>query len=264
MSFSHRARLAVPALMIVLAASGLGEILRAAIGLEATALNHGMAIQSTELPTGLHGWDGLALLGGFREALADLIWIRMAGPWEKSDRPDTMRSIRLATQLNPMSLYFLFNGARIVAYDMAAWRIQDAEALGYVPQVEKLRIGRQQGHQALELLATADVRFPGNPSLEIEKAQIELHALQEPRSAAARLVIAASCPGAPPYCIRIAAELLRREGHTAEAHRLLKQRLQSLAIRVERGETDRLVEERTIILSRIATLERDMEAIVHD
>ncbi len=263
MSLCQNTRSVALAVVILLASACLGESVRDVMGFTRASRRGVVTTPRREALSDLSGWDGLAVLGGFRVALADLAWIRMVHAWEQSNRPATMRSIRVATRLNPASLYFWINGARIVAYDMAAWRIQEAEAAGHVPQAEKQRIARQQGHEALEILAKAEAFFPGRALLEIEKAQLELHALRNPGAAAARFSAAANCSDAPLYCIRIAAELVRKEGRLQEAQGLLKQGLQSLDERVQRGRVARVAEERAILMSRIDALQKELEAVTY-
>src|SRR5688500_3946230 len=68
----------------------------------------------------------LALLGGFRALVADALWIRMYVLWERRDLPGTQTLIQLVTAIDPRPVYFWKNGARIVANDLAAWRIDAA------------------------------------------------------------------------------------------------------------------------------------------
>ncbi len=258
MSRYPNVRTAVLALTVLWAGAGAGEYVRATIASEKRCGTNAVTVPPEETLTDLGGWEALAVLGGFRVALADLSWIRMTHAWEQSDRPATMRSLRLAMRLNPASLYFWINGARVIAYDMAAWRIQEIEGKGHAPRAAKERLIQQQGIEALEVLAKAGTFFPGRAVLEIEKAQIELHALRNPVAAAARFAVAANCADAPRYCVRIAAELMRKEGRPKEAHALLKQRLQRLAEQPQTGEAAQAAEEQTIVMSRIRLLEKEL------
>src|SRR5688572_11159098 len=65
----------------------------------------------------------LALLGGFRALVADVVWIRMYVLWERRDLPGTQSLIQLASAIDPRPVYFWVNGARILANDLAAWRV---------------------------------------------------------------------------------------------------------------------------------------------
>lgn len=200
------------------------------------------------------------LLGGFRVALADLAWIGMSHCWEECDPVGTIRGLRMATSLNPESIYFCLNAARIIAYDLAAWRIQASEAVGYVPEAERQRIAREQGLEAARFLKEAHARFPGRADPLIELGQVRLRCLQDQRGAAQAFAIAAHCPDAPDYAVRIAAELLRGEGRLAEARALLEKRLGSLTLSHLPSNEGRHSSEKTVLEMRLRSLKMDMEA----
>jgi len=168
--------------------------------------------------------------GGPRVALADLVWIAMSSRWEQSEAAATLRAVRLATVLNPRSLHFWANGARIIAFDIAAWRIREAEARGHVPGAEKRRIRVSQGLEALRFLDEAYAQFPESSLPWIEKAQIELHAMGDRQAAARSFAVAAVCDDAPDFCARLAAELRRIEGRASESRALLESRPGSIIV----------------------------------
>src|ERR1022692_4184056 len=68
----------------------------------------------------------VALLGGFRAAVADVLWLKASQLAEERDLPATEEMLRLVSAIDSRSLYFWINGARIMAYDMPAWRVSTA------------------------------------------------------------------------------------------------------------------------------------------
>lgn len=158
------------------------------------------------------------LLGGFRALAADFLWLKVNASWEDGDLPATQTIIRAVTAIDPRPLYFWINGARMIAYDMPNWRIDQAGGLDVVPPSVRERIDEEQARVALGLLDEALQAHPGNPVLAIEIANIHLRRLGDTATAAEFYRVAAESPGAPFYAARIHAELLRRLGRDHEAH----------------------------------------------
>jgi hypothetical protein len=193
----------------------------------------------------------LALLGGFRALVADVVWVRMYALWEQHDLPATQSLIQLVTAIDPRPVYFWINGARILAHDFSAWRLDMAggyEAAG--PSVEQ-RINREQGTVALGHLAAAMEFHPANPDLWIERANIELHRLRDPDAAAESYRRAWEQPKAPYYAARLHAELLRRQGRKAEALAWLVKLHPTLPPGDDGAARD-------VVLDRIRELEREL------
>lgn len=157
------------------------------------------------------------LLGGFRALAADFLWLKANSSWEEMDLPATQTTIRAVTAIDPRPLYFWVNGARMIAYDMPAWRIERAGGLDAVPASVQARIDEEQARVALAMLADAQQVHPGNPTLVIEVANIHLRRLGDMATAARLYREAAELPGAPFYAARIHAELLRNLGRRQEA-----------------------------------------------
>ena len=159
----------------------------------------------------------LALLGGFRALVADAAWIQMYARWEKRDLPGTETLVRFVTTIDPRPVYFWLNGARVVAYDFPAWRIQAAGGYDAVPEAVQRRISHEQARAALRHLATAMVFHPESTELWVERANIEMNRLGDLVAAAESYRRAWELPGAPFYVARLHAEVLRRAGRKAEA-----------------------------------------------
>lgn len=159
----------------------------------------------------------LALLGGFRALVADAAWVRMYVLWERHDLPGTQSLVELVTAIDPRPVYFWINGARILANDLAAWRLDAAGGYETAGANVENRINQEQGSLAIEYLAAAMRFHPANPDLWIERANIQLHRLRDLPAAAESYRRAWEQPKAPYYAARLHAELLRRLGRKAEA-----------------------------------------------
>ena len=159
----------------------------------------------------------LGLLGGFRAIVADFTWLRMFVIWEQRDLPATESLLRLATAVDPRPIYFWTNGARIVAFDMTAWRIEAGGGYDAVSAAQQERIGAEQARLALGLLDRGMAFHPSDPTLWTERAGIELNRLHDTAAAAASYRRAWELPGGPVYAARLHAELLKRLGRKAEA-----------------------------------------------
>lgn len=193
----------------------------------------------------------LALLGGFRALVADAVWIRMYALWERHDLPGTQSLIHLVTALDPRPIYFWINGARIIAHDLSAWRVESAggyQAVG--PTIEE-RVNREQGSLALQLLGSAMAYHPASPELWIERANIELNRMHDLAAAAESYRRAWEQPRAPYYAARLYAELLRRQGRNAEALEWLVKLYPTLPAGDEGAARD-------TVLGRIRDLEREL------
>ena len=154
----------------------------------------------------------LGVAGGFRPAVADLLWLRMSGAWEERNLPATESTLQLVAVIDPEPLYFWLNGARIVAYDLAAWRCADVGGHGAGPAGTRQRIIREQARRALALLDEAMKFHPASAALWVERANIELNQLRDLRAAAESYRRAWEQPQAPFFAARLHAELLRRMG----------------------------------------------------
>lgn len=192
----------------------------------------------------------VGVLGGFRTILADFTWIRLNTAWEQRQAPELAALIRLVTTLDPDSVYFWINSARMLAYDVPHWRIREAGGPLVVPAAEQRRIALEQAQQGFALLAQARMYHPDEPKLYLEVAQIYLNRLQDDAQAAEWFLRATQFPDAPYYAARIYAELLRRQGQERQAYDFLKQLHADLP--------DDPYAQKNIVLERIRELEASL------
>jgi tetratricopeptide (TPR) repeat protein len=170
----------------------------------------------------------VAVLGGYRALVADLLWLKAYLAWAAYDLPATQTLVRLVTIVDERPLYFWLNGARIIAYDMTQWRLEKAGRTVPLPAEVRRRIIEEQAEAALRLLADAQRHRPGSAVICVEMANIHLHGRADVTAAARWYRQASELPGAPYYAARIYAELLKRLGRHKEAYAWLRRLHQTL------------------------------------
>lgn len=193
----------------------------------------------------------LGVLGGFRAIAADFTWIRVFVIWTEHDLPATETLLRVVTALDSRPIYFWLNGARVVAYDMTAWRIAAAGGYDHVSEAQRERFGVEQARLALRRLDEAMTFHPESADLWIERASIEFNRLHDPLAAAESYRRAWATPHAPYYAARLHAEMLRRAGRKVDALAWLVQLHPQLPRADEATGAD-------LVLGRIRDLEREL------
>jgi hypothetical protein len=194
----------------------------------------------------------MAMLGGFRALVADLLWLKAYLAWSACDLPATETMIRVVTTVDERPLCFWLNGARIMAYDMTQWRLRAVGRGGAVPAALRQRIINEQAGMALRLLEDARGQHPQSAAVYVEMANIHLNSRADPAAAAFWYRQAATLPDAPYYAARIHAELLNRLGRPWEAYAWLRQLHPTLPPGEEAAEAP-------VVLGRIRDLERALE-----
>lgn len=234
----------------MLAAAGVGlDAIVHPVWRELRSRQPELRLESTAAATG-QGIT-LALLGGFRALVADAAWLQMYSHWEQRDPAATGTLLRLVTTVDPRPVYFWLNGARILAYDVSAWRIEAAGGYDAVPAEVQHRIVREQAQMGLAHLAAGRVFHPASVDLWVEQANIELNRLGDLAAAAASYRRAWELPRAPHYVARLHAEVLRRAGRKAEALDWLVRLHPGLPAGNPGAAAD-------VVLGRIRELERDL------
>lgn len=192
------------------------------------------------------------LLGGFRAAAADLMWLRASEAAADRDLPAVESLLQLVTVLDPRPQYFWLNGARILAYDLPVWRIAAAGGSDRVSVATQQRIMREQVERALRRLDAAMRFHPASAALWIERANLQLNQLRDMAGAAESYRRAWEQPNAPYFAARLHAELLRRLGRKAEALAWLVKLHPQLPPDDEAAGAD-------LVLSRIRDLEKELK-----
>ena len=165
----------------------------------------------------LFGW-----LGGFRALAADFLWLRLFAGWQDRDLPGSQTLIRAVVAVDPRPIYFWLNGARMLAYDLPAWRIAAEGGYEVVSPARRRVIETEHAQLALRHIEAARKVQRDQAALWVEQANIELNKLGDVAAAAASYRRAWESPGGPYYAARIYAELLRKQGKNAEAYAWLR------------------------------------------
>jgi len=194
----------------------------------------------------------VGMLGGFRSITADFLWIQTNAVWEDRERAKLEPMIRLVTSIDPRPEFFWINSARMIAYDVPHWRIDEEGGYREVPEWRQEQIDLEQAEQAFALIRRGLEFHPDSPQLYLEIGQIYLNRLDDPARAAPWFLRASQQPGAPYFAARIYAELLRRQGKNAQAYDFLK----GLYLRLP---DDDPYAHKGIILERV----RELEAVLN-
>lgn len=191
----------------------------------------------------------LAVLGGYRSAAANLVWLDMNASWERRDFDGTLTRIELASTIDPRPEIFWLNGARIIANDMPSWGTSDGGGENMNPSFDGTseEIVRRFGTRALGYLEKGRLHQPESSALVIEQAVICWRKLDDLERSAALFLEATTLPGAPYYASRIYAEILIKLGREQEALDFLVKHYQTLP-------EDDLMAMKPIVAERIATL----------
>lgn len=186
----------------------------------------------------------LAVLGGYRAVAADALWLRTNLAWEARDAVATEALIRATVAADDRAEYFRINGARIIAFDLPAWRIGSE-----LPAAVAAAIRREHAERAIAFLQAGNMRQGPRAAYWIEMGRIADQALHDRRRAADYYGRAAALADAPYFAGRLRAELLIAEGRLQEARDWLRHWLP----RLPRDDPAAQVER---VAARLAELER--------
>ena len=195
--------------------------------------------------------SSIAVLGGYRALAADLLWLETYLAWAAGDRAATQALIRLVTTVDERPVAFWLNGARMIAFDLAQWRLNEAARDGVVAAAAQRRIHEEQTEAAVELLLEARRFHPRDAAICIELANVELYGRADVAAAARWYRVAAELPQAPYCAARVHGELLERQGRSTEAYAWLRR----LHPTLPPGEPEAMA---GIVLARIRRLERTL------
>lgn len=190
----------------------------------------------------------LFALGGTGAALAaDACWLRANLAWEQGDETAVRRWIEATTAAAPDVAYFRVNAARMLAFDLPAWRIAGERT---APAAVQTKWRAEAAEEAIRWLALGPAE---DATLAIESGNIALYGLRDRARAAGFYRRAAELPGAPWHAGRIYAQLLRELGRDREALEWLREWLPRLP-------ADDPAAQRALVLERIAALELELRS----
>jgi hypothetical protein len=200
----------------------------------------------------LFGW-----MGGFRALAADFLWLKLYTVWEDRDLPGTQTLIKAVVAIDPRPIYFWLNGARMLAYDLPAWRIAAEGGYDKISPARRHMIEVEHAELALRQLAAARLVQGEQSALWLEQANIELNKLGDVAAAAVSYRRAWEQPNGPYYAARIYAEMLRKQGKNAEAYAWLKDLYAKLPAGDEAADAP-------LVLARIRELEKTLGVAAQD
>ncbi len=185
----------------------------------------------------------VAALGAAEGLAADAGWLRLNLAWENQDEAAVRGWITWVLAAEPATPYFRVNAARMLAFDLPAWRRQAQRDL---PAAVERAWRERAAEEALAVLAGRE-----DPVLLIEAANIVLYGRRDRGAAAVLYRRAAELPGAPWHAGRIYAQLLRELGRDREA-------LEWLRVWLPRLPADDPTAQRELVQQRIAELELEL------
>ena len=194
----------------------------------------------------------LAVLGGYRSAVANFVWLDMNGSWERREFDETLSRIVLATTIDPRPEIFWLNGSRVIANDMPFWGNEEERRHNPLMRGSTEEIQRRFALRAIELLEQARMFHPTNTVFIVEQAMICWRKLDDLEMAAELFREATSRDGAPYYCFRIYAELLLKLGRESEALSFLIAHYESLP-------DDDIQAMKPVVAARIDELRRSLD-----
>jgi hypothetical protein len=158
----------------------------------------------------------LAALGGFRAAVADLLWIQAHIDWTRTEWGRMLFIFNNVTALQPRNLMFWEMSAWHMGYNASAAAMQDASQ----PRIA-LRLKNQYQYFVIsrDLLERGIANNPDRYKLYEDLGNLLRDKFQDPCAAAVAYGSAAKFHDAPTYLIRFAAyELSYCPGHEREAY----------------------------------------------
>jgi hypothetical protein len=171
-------------------------------------------VSTDQSPGGEDVWSQSA--GAAAVWVADWSWVQAYAAWERRD-PGQMRDwLRVVRAAQPGNDYFLHNAARMLAFDVPAWR---CVAEPNAPEAVQSRWRSEAGREAIAWLAPERRE---RVATWIEAGNIALHAVRDPGLAADHYGRAARLPQAPWFVGRIHVRLLLASGRPADAVAFLR------------------------------------------
>ncbi len=158
--------------------------------------------------------DAAVLLGDFRGLAADLMWVKVYREWSQRDVQAMRGTLDLTVKLDPMTAVFWLNGARMLAYDVTAWRLNELET---EDGASFSRVKQEQLSEALGFLNRGRQSLPEAWELDVEAAIMRMNLTQDWAGALAILESLELREGVPYYIGRIRAEILLKLDRKAEA-----------------------------------------------
>jgi len=173
---------------------------------EQNQLRYGGIVVTRELRDQLSQGLTIGILAGFRNVVADFVWLEVTAAWEKYEWFKMEGLINAATSLEPRCVLFWDNGGWQLAWNVSIFVKNDV-----IHQPNELRRLHDARFWALKGLAIYKRGIENNPtSWELWKSMGQLYQdrLHDYDNAAQAYRRASELPGAPVYLERFPAEMM--------------------------------------------------------
>jgi hypothetical protein len=182
---------------------------------ERVRLKYGGRVMTRGMRDQMGQGTAIALLAGFRGVVADFIWIRSHGYWEKKQWLQQYNNMQLATLLQPQSVLF---------WDVGAWHM--AWNIGYAERVDTNNYTAAQGikreqiwhERGREFLQRGIENVPNRYELYFRLGTLHDQKFKDPCRAAREYEKAAQFPDAPTHVTRSYARMLEQCGDLRRAY----------------------------------------------
>lgn len=166
---------------------------------------HGVVMTRTlrdQLSQGL----SIGILAGFRNIVADFVWLEVTEAWEKYEWFKMDSLINLATSLEPRAILFWDNGGWQLAWNVSIY-VKD-DVVHQPSELRRLHDSRFWIYRGLEVYKRGIENIPDNYKLWESTGELYQNRLGDYYNAAYYYGKASQVPGAPPYLERFPAIMM--------------------------------------------------------
>lgn len=162
-------------------------------------------------------------LDGIKKLAGGLAWVGVYGDWRRRDVGSMMRGMEWTVRLDPDTMVYWLDSARIIAYDVKTWR-EDRGS-----EEEPSSVKYEQLHRAIAWLDQGRAIHPREVQLPIEQAVMWWSVARDAERAEKAWAAAQACKNVPHFVARVRAEMLVELGRSQEALAVLEAELPRLA-----------------------------------
>ena len=180
---------------------------------------HGAAV-TRQLRDQLSQGLTIGVLAGFRNIVADFVWLQVTVAWERDEWFKMDALINLVTSLEPRAITFWDNGGWQLAWNVSIFVKDD---VAHQPnELRRLHDSRFWVYRGMDVYKRGIENNPTSYQLWISLGQLYQNRLGDYWDAAAAYAKAESLPGAPIYIERFQAIMLQDGGYDREAYEAWK------------------------------------------
>jgi hypothetical protein len=194
----------------------------------------------------------IGILAGFRNIVADFVWLQVTVAWEKDEWFKMDSLINLVTSLEPRSILFWDNGGWQLAWNVSVFVADDV--VHQPNQLRRLHDSRFWIYRGLDVYKRGLANNPTSYQLWISTGELYQNRLADYWDAADAYARAAALPGAPAYVERFQAIMLQKGGYNKEAYEAWK----ALWFRLTPAQREEKQHWKEKIISNIHLLEKQL------